>query len=190
MTRVLPIVLVISVIMLSAGVAAAEGLGRLGVFGDTGGIDCGITPPASGLFQIHLVHIGSDGATAFQFSSPPPSCLNATYLNDIPAFSVVLGNTQTGIAIAYGACLTGDFLVCSMQFLSLGTSPECCKYVILKDPREDPPAYYVADCEFNTLPGNVKAGVINKTAACQCDDPWVPAEESNWGKIKALYSGE
>lgn len=182
MSRVLPIVVVI---LLSASVALAAGLGRLGVFGDTGGASCAITQPPSGLFQVHFVHIECEGATGFQFSAPKPACLNATYLNDINVFPVVLGNTQTGVAIAYGSCKTGNFLVSSAQFFSGGTSPECCLYYLFPDPNLDPPQYAVSDCDFIVHVGDVKGGVVNQTGACSCEA--IGTEDSSWGKIKALY---
>jgi hypothetical protein len=185
MRRVLPIAFVI---LLSASVAFAAGLGRLGIFGDTGGASCAITQPASGLFQIHLVHIETDGSTGFQFKAPKPDCVNATYLNDINVFPVVVGNTQTGIAVAYPECKVGSFLICSMQFLSLGATPPCCLYYILPDPNTIPVDYYVSDCDYNVLPGSVKGGVVTQTADCDCES--IPNEDTSWGQIKALYSAE
>jgi hypothetical protein len=178
------------VILLSASVAFASGLGRLGIFGDVTGSNCNIVQPASGLFSIYLVHVECDGATGFQFSAPKPACLNALYLNDTPAFSVVVGNTQTGIAIGYPSCLSGSFLVCTVGFLVSGTTDPCCVYYVMPDPRLTPPDYNVTDCDYNVFSGEVKAGVVNQSGDPSCTCEAIGTEESNWGKIKALYSGE
>lgn len=186
MRRVLPLVLVI---LLGATVAFA-GVGRVGVYGDNTGANCAITQPGAGnIFYVYLVHVETDGVTGAQFYAPKPACLNASWIADVNAYPVVLGDTQTGYAVGYGSCKTGEFLICSLLYTSLGTSPNCCVYYVLPDPRLGPSANYeFSNCLFETIIGAGKAGVVNQTGECSCAA--IPTEESNWGKIKALYSQE
>lgn len=186
MRRVLPIAFV----MLLGATVAFAGVGRVGAFGDAAGTTCVITqPPAGGTFYVYLVHIETDGVFGASFWAPKPACLNASHLADINAFPVVVGTTQTGYGVGYGTCKTEPFLVCSILFTSLGPSSDCCVYYILPDPNIGPNAdYEFSNCDFETVLGGGKAGVVNQTAACSCED--IPTEDSSWGKIKALYSQE
>ena len=183
MRRVLPMCLVL---LLGASVAFAQ-VGRVGVFGDPAGASCVFTEVAApAMTQVYLVHIEATETTGSQFSAPKPACLNATYLFDNNVFQVVLGNTQTGIAIGYGECKSGTFHICTMNFMSAGTSPDCCIYYVLPDPTLPSEEYEFVDCQFNVVPGGGKAGVVTQTAACDCVT--IPNEQSSWGKIKSLYS--
>jgi hypothetical protein len=146
-------------------------VGSVGVFADNIGSNCNIVPPAAGqTFRVHLVHIESEGVTGAQFYAPKPFCLNASWVADINAYPVVLGDTQTGYAVGYGSCKTGNFLICSMEYLSLGPSPDCCFYDVLPDPRLGPDAdFEFSTCVFETVLGAGRAGIVNSTSACPCE---------------------
>ncbi len=146
-----------------------QGVGRIGVFSDTQGTNCNITQSAPfTLFQVYLVHIEATGVTASQFIAPKPPCLNAIWLNDSDVFPVVVGTTQTSKSIGYGSCKSGNFLICTMNFLSQGASPNCCAYDVLPDPLLPSGQYEFSDCDFVVHNGGGKAGVVNANADCPC----------------------
>ena len=182
---------IVCVVLFGASVAFAQ-TGYIGVFGDTEGTSCALAQPGATVkFQLHLVHIGSGGITGVQFVAPKPACLNATWDRDVHVYDTFIGDTQTGLALVYGGdCPAGNFLICSMEFTSQGTTPDCCVYYVLPDPLAASGKYEFADCGYEviTVREGAKAGVVNQTPACSCAA--IPAEDSNWGRIKAMYSGE
>jgi len=167
--------------------------GRVGIFGNATGTNCAITDAAVALLPVYVVHIGATGATAVQYTATKPACTTASYLSDTNVFSVTLGNSQTGMAIGYGACLTGDIHVQTINLFGSGTTPACCIYPITCHPDGVSTGSCarvkidVVDCAFVVQDAPGQSGVINSTGACTCE-MIIPVQESSWGQIKALYS--
>ena len=161
--------------------------GCIGLFRDTGGMDCNLLD-MPGVTLYHLVHVSitMGGATGCQFSAPQPACCLALYLSDQQIFPITLGNSQTGVAIAYGACMLSPIHVLSMQYFTQGTTPPCCAYPVLPDPNLPSGQIEIVDCEFNVVYGVGGTGMINADASCPCLA--TPAEETTWGQLKSLYS--
>jgi hypothetical protein len=183
--------LITLVIMLSASMAFAQA-GRIGLFGDaTGAVEsCGITDGTAGLLPIYVVHVETAGATACQFRAPAPACLlasGASWLSDAPVFAVNIGDSQNGIAIGYGACLTAPIHVLTIQFFASGTTAPCCVYEVIPDDDVLSGEVEVVDCEGTIIFGVGQSGVINPDATCACVDI-VPVQDSSWGKIKSLFN--
>lgn len=183
------VLLMVLVLAVSAGLADAQvnpAAGRIGIFNDAGASNCVFTQPGAGnLFQVYIVHVENTlGITGVTFQAVKPACLNALWLNDTNVFSVVIGNTQTGYNVGYGACRTGNVHICTMNFLSQGASPTCCVYYVLDEPNIPGPYYEFSDCDFNLVYGGAKAGMTNP-GTCTCES--IPTQDSSWGQIKALY---
>ncbi len=180
--------------------------GSIGIFADPQGLNCDLadTPPA-GLKMYYVVHVYTTGATAAQFSAPKPHCMTGTWLSDTNVFPVVVGNTQTGISVGYGACKVSPIHVLTMNFFAMGTTPSCCLYWACPDPYNPSHQIEVSDCSFFVRYATGGVGVINATPVCSCSwcaspecvealyrtssNCWsVPVEEMTWGRIKTLYA--
>jgi hypothetical protein len=108
-----------------------------------------------------------------------------TYLSDTVWFAV--GNSQNGIAVGYGSCLTGSIFVMMINYFVQGTSEACCVYPVLPYPNAVPGgAILVQDCDYNLVFGVGLAATVNGNSSCPCGYP-VPVEETTWGGVKALY---
>jgi hypothetical protein len=176
------------VLMLGASLALAQET-RIGIFKDNAGTICAVVDSAAGLLPVYVVQIGATGATGAQYKATKPACMTATYLSDTNPFGVVIGNSQTGTAVAYGSCLAGDIHVQTINFFASGTTPVCCIYPLSCDPAAGNPDCTLGtmtDCNFVKSTIVLQSGVVNSTAACTCA-MIVPAQESSWGQIKALY---
>ena len=58
-----------------------------------------------------------------------------TYLGESSPFGVVIGNSQTGVSIGYGACLSGTIQLLTVRFFGQGLTEPCCVYPVGPDRR-------------------------------------------------------
>jgi hypothetical protein len=171
-------------LMFAAGMAFAQA-GNIGVFADTGGLSCDLSN-AAGFMQVQVVHVNSPGATACQFML---TLMGAplTWVGDASPFTSVIGNTQVGIAVAYGACLVSPIHVVTATYM--GISPACDMLRVVADPTATPPGIYVTDCVLptpNLLPIALGgAGYINNDGSCPCDVP----DSCRYGDLYGYIAG-
>jgi len=150
--------------------AAFGQAGTIGIFSDTGGTNPFLTETEPGMFSVYVVHVATPGATACQYSAPKPACTTVSYLSDTNPFAVTLGNSQEGVSIGYGACLSGPIHVQTINYFASGTTPSCCHYPVLPHPDDPSGHVQVVDCDFNVLYGEGGYGVINANG-CDCPQP-------------------
>lgn len=160
--------------------ASSEGIG---LFSEPSAGDCHIYDTDVSAFYVYVFHVNSLGTTGSQFSVPNPACSQLVHLGDVPAFDIALGDSENGIAVAYGSCRTGTFLIMRISYLAQGLTGDCCYYPVLPDPRE-PAEILGADCNFELHPISGSPAIINPTSGCNC---LIPVDDTNWGRIKALY---
>jgi hypothetical protein len=172
--------------MLGATLAFAQA-GRIGLFSDIAGTNCAITDAAPGLLPVYAVHIGTSGATACEFSAPKPTCFTASYLSDTAVFGVSLGTSPVGVSIGYGVCKTVDTHVLTINFFAQGTTLPCCIYPVGPHTLTGATTPQMVDCEEALINAAGQSGVVNSNLSCTCP-MIIPAQDSSWGKIKALYS--
>ncbi len=180
-------VLLLVLPLLLCAAAAFGQAGSVGIFADPQGVGCALGDPAAAVTSYYVVHVYASGVTAAQFSAPKPACFTAAYLSDTAIYPVTIGNSQVGISMGYGACLSSPIHVLTINYLTAGTTPPCCEYPVLPDPNASPaPGIWTVDCDFNVLAAGGRAGVINMTPDCMCVGA-TPVEDSTWGRVKALY---
>ena len=176
------------ILMFSASLVFAQA-GRIGIFGDaTGAVtSCAVVDDAPKLLPLYVVHVDAPSVTASQFMAPQPACMDGTWLSDTAVFGVTLGNSQTGVAIAYGACLASPVHILTINIFASGTTAPCCVYPVTGDVNLPSGLIEIVDCADNLYYGDGQSGVINPDATCACVDI-VATQESSWGKIKSLYN--
>jgi len=164
--------------------------GMLGIYSDAMGTDCNIVATTPSLKPVYVVHTRTDGATACQFSAPKPACwTNAVYLSDTNAFAVNVGNSQTGAAVGYGTCRTNVTNVMTINyFIQTAPTQFCCPYPVLPDPNSPSGRIDIVDCGSNLVYSWGATAIVNPNATCMCSLPSVAAEETTWGRVKALYA--
>ncbi len=175
-------------LMLAGTVAFAQPPGSIGIFADTGGTNCDIYDSAPALITTYVVHVYTPGATASQWRLDCVTWNNGgwSYLGETSPYTAVIGNSQTGIAIAYGYCAASPNLLLTVNWFGSGLASTCQFCQIVDDPTAVPPGIYVADCEDppNVVTATGGDVVINPIEGCFCN---IPAEETSWGQLKALY---
>jgi hypothetical protein len=98
---------------------------------------------------------------------------------------LAIGNTQTGVAVAYLNCLSGSALLITVTYLITGFTPACELLSIVEDPAVVVGGVEITDCAFVshylTRGGQAR---INSDGSCDCN---VATRQTSWGGIKALY---
>jgi hypothetical protein len=176
-------------LVFAAGSAFAQMPGSIGVFSDPGGTNCDIYDFAPGLITVYVVHVNSTGATAAQFRVDNVSwgAGTLTFLGEISAYPTVIGNSQSGISIGYGACIVSPNLLLTINYFGSGLTPPCSYIKVVPDPQAIPPGnVLVVDCGIPAAKWTATGGamVVNPLESCLCD---IPVQETTWGRVKSLY---
>ncbi len=175
--------LIALVLVLGATVALAQvPNGSIGIFADNGAVSCNLSSAATSYY--YFCHVGALGATASQWAAPKPDCLTGARLADLPVFAINLGTTADGITVGYGLCKTGTFHIMTALY-SVASATPCCYFSVIADPNLSSGKIEIPDCDFNLTYGTSGQGIINSGVSCDCN---VPAEETTWGQVKALYT--
>jgi len=159
-------------ILLCAGTVFAQA-GALCVYADPNGTNCYLEDTAPGLVTYYVVHTLTPGATAVQFKAPMPACMTgATWLSDTGAWPVTVGDSQTGVSVAYGTCQAGPILVLSINYQMSGTTPSGCAYPVLPIDSDD--YIPVVDCANEVTHINGGVTFFGAQTSCQCDENPAP----------------
>ena len=130
--------------------------------------------------SIHVVHSFATDVAGSEFAAPLPPCAGGWfYVSDEQIWPVTVGNSQSGVSVAYGACLSSPVHVLTINVFVLGRAPECCYYPVLPHPQTG--QVRVMDCNGDWLIGGTTPTFINDSGMCG-----TPVEGNTWGKIKAL----
>jgi hypothetical protein len=167
--------------------ALAQG-GHIGLYTDAAGGGCDLDDAAQGIVDIYVVHKNTPGAAACQFMVQPSIGFTATHVGDATDY-LFIGNSQTGISIAYMECLAAPINVMTISYLFDGTSSACGYLEVVPDPAAIPSAILVVDCAEPFAHKLVATGgrvYVNADGSCPCQAP-VPVQNETWGGIKALY---
>ncbi|UCH83318.1 MAG: hypothetical protein JSW50_12770 [Candidatus Latescibacterota bacterium] len=172
-------------IAISANLAFAQA-GYIAISADVLGLDCNLLD-IPGLVSYNAVHKDTPGATACSFMATIPACMTAAiWLSDTAIFPVTIGNSQTGVAIGYGACLASPIHVLVINYFGQGLTSPCCVYKPTAHPGAPSGEIEVVDCNDQLLDGGALCAIINPDTSCPC---WAtPVEKSTWGKVKELYA--
>lgn len=155
----------------------------IGIFSDAQGTDCNVYDSSPGVMKFYVVHVRKTGATAAWFAAPQPPCLStAVYLYDTPVFPTTIGNSQTGVEIQYGDCLSSPIHILTIEYGRLGQTGSCCRYPVISHPDKD--GIKIEDCDSVVFTATGGQAIVNPTPSCSCN---VPVKETTWGKIKAQY---
>ena len=177
-------------LLVIAGAASAQWVpGSIDVMADIGATTCNITD-AGGVLSVYVFHTNTNGSTLTRFRVQPSAGVTLTWLADNVSPYFGIGDSQNGIAIAYGACLSnfpGPIL--TMTYLAAGNTPACETLRILEDPGSLSGQVEFIDC---TLPIPLKftvpmagTGIVNNDGSCVCN---IPVRDTTWGRVKALYN--
>jgi hypothetical protein len=167
------IVAALPLLLLASAVFAQSG--AVCIFTDDGGAACDFVDTTPGLVTLYIFHTQTPGAKAVQFAAPIPPCMvGATFISDDDVFPVTIGNSQDGVSVGYGDCLSGPIHVLTVNILASGTSTPNCAYPITPDPSAG--QVEMLDCNDNTLLATGGVAYINSGTPCACSAVPVPPQ--------------
>ena len=144
---------------------------RIELYADEAGTTCQLIDSSVGFKSVYIFHNNAFGATGCYFRAEKPPCWNALFMGQHinPTF-LTIGSAQTGLVVAYGACLRSPIYIGRLEYFSLGSSGPCCGYPVTAHP--DYGRIVVVDCQL--VEKEVIAGgpvVINPTNECPTCPP-------------------
>jgi len=133
------------VLVLPAGSAVAQG-GFISIYSDAAGIDGEYLDNFTGLVNFYVVVQLTPAVSAVQFAAPLPACFTgALYIADTSSF-LTMGNSQTGVAISLGGCMSSPGNVLTIQVFAMAQTSTCCPYYVVPDPAEPSGTIVSVDC--------------------------------------------
>ena len=178
-------VLCLAVLTAAAGVAFGQA-GYIGVYSDDKAGSCEFTP--KGFVQIHVFHMGTEGAAAAQFRLETPD--NWTHLGDKWNFQAVIGKSNEGVSVAYGDCQESPVYLGVCTFQTSGDEP-CTLIRVVPDPNSPSGKIEAVDCRkpVNKIFPEGSCGYVNPTDACRCKPGEATCPDSKKDEEKKEKSG-
>jgi len=190
--------LAVAVVSLLFASTAAQAENALKFFADAAGTDCSLDYTTAGLVSTHVIVTGTTPSAAIQFSAVTPECWTGVlWIGDNFATpGIRLGSTQDpglGLQVTFGGCEPMPFYAGYISHFVTDVSASCCPY--MPGPADIRPLVrIIATAECTVYPLTILGIaemqgvglVVNPTRECPCELP-VPAAESTWGRVKALY---
>ncbi len=177
------VVLILSLLSLTTSVSKAPaqgGGGTVALYSDSLFTDSTFVDNVLSVLHVYVVHQDFiPGASGIQFRIERSAGFTATYVSESSPHITVVGNSETGVAIAYGACKTAPVVLLDIIYVAHGTSGTCSYLASTAHPPSPSGKIKVITCTEPRLadPGRLR---VNCT---------VPVEETTWGRVKALYAG-
>lgn len=181
------LVMLLVILVFTAGLAYGQA-GYIGLFSDEYGSECELIDAIPGLASVYVIHMATAGATASQWKVQSGGGFTMVYMSEslLPYPCVDCGNTQEGIYVPYGSCLSSPLFLITINYFAQGTSAPCSYLEVVPDPDTGTGEIVVWDCGDEMLAGGGARLYVNPDGSCECGP--VPTEQTNWGKMKALYT--
>lgn len=158
--------------------------GKIAIFSDLGGTSCEFV--ATGFVQIHSFHINTSGATGCQWKLEHPAAWS--HFGDLWEFDTIIGNSNDGVSIGYGSCLSSPIYLGVSNYGAAGDPANTCIWTA-PDPGSLSGKIEGVNCSAEkTFPAS-GSGLVNPdgTQDCTAGCGPLPVEDATWGQIKSLY---
>ena len=187
--------LLVGLLLLTAPTASRAQYDLIAVFSDTTHTDCAVTYTCfdedCGFILFWVFHYSTSGAQGSRFKAPYQYCLaEHGWSGDYRPFPGTTGNTQIGVTIPYGSCLSGWIHVLTVWYWScchIGTG-SCCEYPILPHPEAATGDVEALNCTGSWVSADNASAFVNANSSCPCAVPTgITDHVTTWGAVKALF---
>ncbi len=144
-------------------VPARAQIATIGVFADATGTDSSIVAGGSGMLELYIVVNYPAGVTTVEFMAPNPGCFNATYLGQTSPFPVLIGDSQTGVAVGLAGCYGGAVNVLTLRYW-INDTTACCLYPVHASPGYG--EIRIVDCNQTLINAETVESIINGSGSC------------------------
>ena len=179
--------LVIAVLLIIASPGLSHGQeGLVMLYTDPTFTACNAVSPV-GVLTVYVVYEFHDGARGVRYAITEDSGGALVHIADVNNFTLVTGDSQTGIDISFDGCLEGPIHVQNVLY-SVESPPSTCTFiVVVPDPGAPTGRIEDTDCgNVKRFPGSSHASV-DSDGSCPCGVVCCPAESGTWGRVKGLY---
>lgn len=180
MTRALAIYVFV---MLSAGTAIGQS-DVIALYSDQVYSNCTMVDSSPKMVSVYVVHENTSGVTASQFRVSTGSGAGLSYIGETSPHATRLGDTQSGLSVAYGGCQYSTVLIAAISYFATGASATCSSIRVVADFNAPTGKIEVVDCSHFKSEGIGGKLVINPDGSCDCGPD---TRLTNWGKIKEQY---
>lgn len=189
--------LLIGAVLLSLPTMSSGQYDLIAVFSNGAHSDCAVTYTCDGSGEdcgyiiFWIFHYSTSGALGSRFKASYRPCLaEHSYLGDYRPFSSATGNSQVGVTIPYGSCLSGWTHVLTVWYYS-GSNPgvaPCCEYPVSLHPEASTGEVEILDCSGGWVAADKASAFVNADLSCPCSTPTGIAERTTtWGAIKQMF---
>ena len=127
---------------------------------------CGVVDNGPGVVKMYVL-VNSANMSGVGFAAPLPACLTGgVYLSDYLVYSLTMGNSQTGIWIAFGNCIDGWRHVLTINVYMEGSLEDCCPYRFLRHPEGTGEGPEVIDCQDRVLIADDNGSFVTPGGFC------------------------
>lgn len=133
----------------------------------------------------YLTWEGHNGGKAVQFKVEAHG--NFIHVADTWNTPLAIGDAGAGVALSFTGCLSSPIDLGSTIWTGLGTAGVCATVDVVPDPTAPTGQIEAADCTDAKIFPNGSTMTVQSDGSCSCGAA-NPVEETNWGRIKALYN--
>ena len=144
--------------------------GYIGLYSDVAYTDPTVTD-VPGVTAIYAVLKDVTEASAVRFRVYQSTGCTMTSVGSSSPFTTVIGNPRDGIQIAFGACMSSDVLLLTMNYFSQGTSEDCSFLEVVTDPDASTGQIEGVDCSSSTFSLAGSRLYVNPTGNCPPENP-------------------
>jgi hypothetical protein len=160
---------VVLVGVIAAALPLAARASSIGLYTDETGSSCSFSGNNPGPITAYvMIRPDERGLHGVRFSAPIPSCLGAVFVRDVvPLDAEMIGDSQTGISVAFGTCATTPRVALQIEFYRNGSTGSCCAFAIEEDPFVE--MIEGAGCTLGSYEVAPVVSHFNANASCACE---------------------
>jgi hypothetical protein len=167
----------------------------IAVFSDNTHADCAVSFTCingdCGYLGFYVFQYSASGTQGSRFKAPYQYCFyEHSFFWESHPFAGTTGNSQVGVTIPYGSCLSGWIHVLTVWYYSgshIGAG-QCCQYPVLPHPESSTGEVEVLNCAGSWVSSDNAPAIVNADPSCPCSTPSGIADQiTTWGAVKALY---
>jgi hypothetical protein len=156
----------------------------IALYSDAAYTNCTMVDTSPQMVSVYVVHENTSGVMASQFRVTTATGAGLSYLSETSPHPTRIGDTQSGLSVAYGGCQYSTVLIATISYFANGASAVCSSVRVVADFNAPTGKIEVVDCSAIRSEGIGGKLVINPDGSCDCGPD---TRLTSWGKIKEQF---